>query len=80
MACLNDKVKLLFGKPDPILWIEDLVLRKSLDELRTIFHETMKGTLARTHTENGDPVEEIPELYELLRGIAREKFHSVLYE
>jgi hypothetical protein len=40
-ACSIPKVKLMFGRPDYFLQLEDLALTLSVEELRTIFIKTI---------------------------------------
>ena len=40
-ACSTPNKKLLFGKPNPLLVIEDLAYRLSLEELEDIFGDVM---------------------------------------
>lgn len=41
-ACSTPNKKLFFGHPNPLLLIEDLVYRLSLDELRDIYHDCLQ--------------------------------------
>jgi hypothetical protein len=41
-ACSEHNKKLFFGAPNPLLMIEDLASRLSLEELEDIFKETLQ--------------------------------------
>jgi hypothetical protein len=72
-------VSLLFGKPDLSVFIEDLVLRYNLDELKDNFYSILDITKKRILEENVYPFTDNERIMNNIRGITQEIHKHTLY-
>lgn len=79
IASLSIDVALLFGKPDPTLFIEDLALRFSLEELQTIFERCING-LKERYSDEVYPHTENELIFQNFREVTKDLEKSTIYQ
>lgn len=78
-ASLSIDVALLFGKPDPTLFIEDLVLRYSLEDLQGIFERCING-LKERYSDSVSPYTENEIIFQNFREVTKDLEKATLYQ
>ncbi len=78
-ACSTPNKKLFFGKPNPLLMIEDLAHRLSLKELEDIMGDVMQTYYDEGLDKNAPPAEHPIDIHHNLVQIAMKNYTDKLY-